>query len=327
MVFEFAAHSNFNFLTSFAEQFNAQVLDDTLIIPASMGEGCIKKVELGPNFKLLIHRYTFKEDFVLKRMAPEQWHDQTTIIFYSSTLSSHLLSNPERAQFYCKNYTKSAIEISSADLNSEIRFPANTEIYFTVIGAKSATLIETLQVEKPHHLLESIRNSHTYLYYETMWLEVEKVLKQLCNINAQHELSHFNYKIKVQELLYLLFSKLLKRENEPVANINKADIEKIFAVRNLMLADLSAPPQLSTLAKMSNLSETKMKQLFKQVFGDSIYNYYQKARMEEAAFLLKQASFSVSDVGYELGFSNLSHFSRLFQRHYGITPKKYTVAG
>ena len=49
--------------------------------------------------------------------------------------------------------------------------------------------------------------------------------------------------------------------------------------------------------------------------------------MEEAAFLLKQASISVSDVGYELGFSNLSHFSRLFQRHYGITPKKYTLAG
>jgi transcriptional regulator GlxA family with amidase domain len=149
----------------------------------------------------------------------------------------------------------------------------------------------------------------------------------LCNINDQHELSHFFYKIKVQELLYLLFSKLLKRENEPAVNINKADIEKIFAVRNLMLADLSAPPQLSALAKTNNLSETKMKHLFKQIFGDSIYNYYQKARMEEAAFLLKQASFSVSDVGYELGFSNLSHFSRLFQRHYGITPKKYTVAG
>ncbi len=159
MVFEFAAHSNFNFLASFAEQFNAQVVGDTLIIPASMGEGCIQKVELGPNFKLFIHRYTLKDDFVLKRMAPEQWHDQTTIIFYSSIQSSHLLSNPEHAQFYCKNYTKSAIEISSVDLNSEIRFQANTEIYFTVIGVKAATLIETLHAENPHHLLESIRNS------------------------------------------------------------------------------------------------------------------------------------------------------------------------
>jgi AraC-like DNA-binding protein len=46
--------------------------------------------------------------------------------------------------------------------------------------------------------------------------------------------------------------------------------------------------------------------------------------MEEAAFLLKQGGYSVSQVGFELGFTNLSHFSRLFESHYGITPKKFT---
>jgi len=61
--------------------------------------------------------------------------------------------------------------------------------------------------------------------------------------------------------------------------------------------------------------------LFKQTFGDTIYNYFQGARMEEAAFLLKQGGYSVSEAGYELGFSNLSHFSRLFKRRYGITQK------
>jgi AraC-like DNA-binding protein len=46
--------------------------------------------------------------------------------------------------------------------------------------------------------------------------------------------------------------------------------------------------------------------------------------MEEAAFLLRQTGYSVSEVGYGLGFTNLSHFSRLFQRHYNINPKKYS---
>jgi AraC-like DNA-binding protein len=49
--------------------------------------------------------------------------------------------------------------------------------------------------------------------------------------------------------------------------------------------------------------------------------------MEEAAFLLRQAKHTVSETGYELGFSNLSHFSRLFEKHYGITPKKFSSAG
>jgi AraC-like DNA-binding protein len=81
---------------------------------------------------------------------------------------------------------------------------------------------------------------------------------------------------------------------------------------------------LPALAAMIGMSETKMKQLFKQTFGDSIYNYFQKVRMEEAAFLLKQGGYSVSQVGFELGFTNLSHFSRLFESHYGTTPKKFS---
>lgn len=70
-----------------------------------------------------------------------------------------------------------------------------------------------------------------------------------------------------------------------------------------------------------------MKDLFRQVFGDSIYNYYQTARMEEAAYLLKHKNYSVSEAGYQLGFSNLSHFTRLFERHHQQKPQKYALGG
>jgi len=46
--------------------------------------------------------------------------------------------------------------------------------------------------------------------------------------------------------------------------------------------------------------------------------------MKEAALLLKEKKRSVSDVGYELGFTNLSHFSRVFAQHIGMKPKKYS---
>jgi transcriptional regulator GlxA family with amidase domain len=83
-------------------------------------------------------------------------------------------------------------------------------------------------------------------------------------------------------------------------------------------------PVIKELAVGAGMSPTKLKRLFKQIFGNSIFSYYQASRIKQAAHLLKQENLSVSDVGYELGFTNLSHFSRVFAAHIGMKPKQYS---
>jgi AraC-like DNA-binding protein len=320
ITFEFTAKSDFNFLEDFGRKFKVPVIDNRLTIPASLGVGSIRKVDFDENFRLLIHRYKFKQAFVYKRYAPANRHDNIAIFFYNSETPINLLADKQLAY-----NNDSSIEIGSSDLNSEIRVPANTEVYFTVVGIKSTILSDLLRMTKPNSIVKTIlENKATFIFHESMSPEVKKLLNQLSEINDQTQLDNFYYRIKVEELLYLLFTKLLNREAKKHSLINKTDIESLFAIQAAILADLGLPPQLQALAKMANMSETKMKLLFKQVFGDTIYNYYQKFRMEEAAFLLKHGGKTVSEVGYQLGFSNLSHFSKLFQKHYGTTPKKYS---
>ncbi|MDR1348728.1 MAG: helix-turn-helix domain-containing protein [Prevotellaceae bacterium] len=86
-----------------------------------------------------------------------------------------------------------------------------------------------------------------------------------------------------------------------------------------------APPVIKELAIYANMSPSKLKRLFRQILGDSIFSYYQTFRMKEVARLLKEEKkLSVSDVGYRLGFTNLSHFSRIFKEHIGMKPKQYS---
>ena len=91
-----------------------------------------------------------------------------------------------------------------------------------------------------------------------------------------------------------------------------------------MLEHLETPPVIKELAVGAHIGPSKLKRLFKQVFGSSIFNYYQVFRMKEAARLLKEEKLSVSEVGYRLGFTNLSHFSRVFNDHIGMKPKQYS---
>lgn len=324
MIFEFTSEPGFDFITLFSKQINVPVRDNVLQIPASLGEGYVRKVGFGDDFKLTIHRYILKEDLILKRNPAVKANNVRTIFFYNNKEDLEVkCNNEENIPFFQKN--DSSIILSTNDLRTEIRFPAGSNIQYVVVGITASRLHSVLSIEKPNTTIQTITaEDASFLFFENLDPEMQLLLKNIVSVDMNNSMNNFYVQIKVQELMYLLFSKLSLRENTTFKNINSNDAQKLLIIRNEILSDLSTPPVLNELAIIASMSETKLKQLFKQTFGDTIYNYYQKARMEEAAFLLKQAKHSVSEVGYELGFSNLSHFSRLFEKQYGITPKKFS---
>ena len=325
MIFEFTATPQFDFITDFAKKFKIPVQNNSLVFPHNKGQGYIRKVAFSDDFRLLIHRYKLKEDFTIIRNQSVVSSDLISIFFYNNEQPLDLVYNKESpVKFSRKN--ESAIQVTTNQLNSTIRFPAHAEIYYMVVGITSGKLSSLLNTKKRNHTIQAITSGNgSVLYFESMNVETEQLLRQISAINMNDALSSFAVQIKVEEMLYLLFDRLLKRENKSQRSVNNTDAEKLMALRSLILSDLSIPPVLSKLASLTGMSETKMKQLFKQTFGDSIYSFYQKLRMEEAAFLLKQGAYSVSEVGYELGFTNLSHFSRLFEKQYGVTPKRFVT--
>jgi AraC-like DNA-binding protein len=326
MIFEFTTAPGFDFITLFSKQINAPVRDNVLEIPKTLGEGYVRKVGFGDDFKLTIHRYVLNEDLIVKRNPAAIANDVRTIFFYNDREDLEVKYHND-TNISCSPKNDSSILLSSNDLRTEIRFPARSNIQYVVVGITANRLRSVLSIEKPNTTIQTITAKNaSFLFFESLDAEMQLLLKNIVSVDMNNSLNNFYVQIKVQELMYLLFSKLSLRENTTFKNINSNDAEKLLVIRNEILSDLGTPPVLSKLALIASMSETKLRPLFKQTFGDTIYNYYQKARMEEAAFLLKQAKHSVSEVGYELGFSNLSHFSRLFEKQYGITPKKFSTS-
>lgn len=159
-----------------------------------------------------------------------------------------------------------------------------------------------------------------------MSLEIRKVLKSVIMHTILNNFDSLYYKIKAQELIYLYFVQLFKRPERDFSRIGSQEIEQLLYIEQKILNNLDVPPQLSVLAREVGMSETKMKQLFKKVFGSSIYNCYQTARIKEAAFRLKtDPGISIADIGNSLGFTNLSHFARVFKTYFGCSPKEYAL--
>lgn len=324
MLFEFVAGPGFNFVTSFGQKNDIPVHGDALQLPPALGEGYIRRMELDSGLKLVVHHYTLHEEFVLRRLPAQTPSEVVSVIFHSNEEPASLTTNGQPEQVGLARTTQFAIQISSYDLASEIRFPAHSAIDFIVVGVSVDRLKSLLGIQQPNTTVQTILSgSAGFLFYETMTSDMQKTLKQVTDTRKDGELSALYYQINVLHLLFLLFEQLLKRDTVRHRPIHKEDMDKLLRIQTAVLSDLSQPPQLAQLANQFGLSKTKLTDLFKQVFGDSVYNYYQKARIDEAAFRLKQGRQSVTDVGTQLGFTNLSHFGRLFQKHYGVKPKQY----
>ncbi|HFN1545190.1 TPA: helix-turn-helix domain-containing protein, partial [Enterococcus faecium] len=70
--------------------------------------------------------------------------------------------------------------------------------------------------------------------------------------------------------------------------------------------------------------ETKLRESFKNEMHITIYNYISKRKVSAAKIMLK-SNYTISEVSLGLGFSDSSHFSRVFKKYVGVSPKQYQL--
>ena len=86
---------------------------------------------------------------------------------------------------------------------------------------------------------------------------------------------------------------------------------------------MAEPPSLQELANEIGLNIKKLKEGFKQIYGDTVYSFLFDYKMEHSRKLLETNQYNVNEVGNQLGYSSASHFIAAFKKKFGITPKKY----
>ncbi len=59
--------------------------------------------------------------------------------------------------------------------------------------------------------------------------------------------------------------------------------------------------------------------------GKNYTELLQEKRLSQAAFLLTNAKMKVADAAFAVGYSNMSYFNRIFEEHFGMTPRKYRI--
>ena len=205
------------------------------------------------------------------------------------------------------------------------------------LTSESAVVSLVISIKKFHSLFSEDANlihflspeNNTKKYYDTRPISpaMSVVLSQIMEAKIHESIQPLYFKGKVYELLSLFFNKSEDTDIEQCPFlVDEQNVRKIRKAKEIILNQMTEPPTLLELSSSIGLNIKKLKEGFKQIYGDTVYGYLLDHKMNEARSMLNSKQYNINEISLKLGYSTSSHFIAAFKKKFGTTPKKYLMS-
>ncbi|MFT4204159.1 MAG: two-component regulator propeller domain-containing protein [Chitinophagaceae bacterium] len=195
-------------------------------------------------------------------------------------------------------------------------------------------------------LKQNLTTSHIPVILLTAKSTVEDCIEGLDNsadvyltkpFNAQVLLLHIrNLLVRQEYLQQKIRQEFLSQKNDsttpvlPVPNtpqpgvLKKQDEEFLNKLKNFVESNLEHPDLgVQMLEKECTMSAPVLYKKVQALTGCTIHEFIKIQRLQKACMLLKENTYNITEITYQVGYSDRKYFSKEFKKHYGITPSEY----
>jgi transcriptional regulator GlxA family with amidase domain len=127
--------------------------------------------------------------------------------------------------------------------------------------------------------------------------------------------------IKFEELLVNIISD--SQNMKLVSHFKYIHSQTKVSIRDIMESSFNYNMTLEEYAKLCARSLSTFKSDFQKIYNTSPGKWLIKKRLDYAKFLVETTDKNISDISFESGFINTSHFIRIFKEKYGYPPLRY----
>ena len=309
-------------LKYYAEVFKGEVKNKTLHLPAAIGEGFMKLIELPNGLQGIVSDYTVCQDLLLKRT-------KTNLDFYTLRFDEVIM--PEAITTEASpllppgiSPVRSAVYLGSTKFDWIFLCTKGTRVKGVNILFSRQWLEQFLEVESVGELIKKYLSLKMSAFnYEPMDMEYKRILSEIVQTGVDANFETLVIQNRVMLLLERFFTRIYFKMSDSHFDVklSNEDINRLKAIEKELVKDFSAePPGITKLARLAAMSPSKLKNSFKEIFGLPVYQYFQKHRMNKAKAMLLSRKYSVREVGMEVGYSNLSNFAKAFKKSFDQLP-------
>ena len=110
---------------------------------------------------------------------------------------------------------------------------------------------------------------------------------------------------------------------ETTSKCTRSQSELAQQASSYILAHMDKRITIREVAGRMHVSQTQLKNSFRNYYGNSIYQYIRSRKMQSAAEKLAEGEFSVTEIAGMYGYENCSKFAAAFRGEFGVSPSSY----
>ncbi|MEM6396605.1 MAG: AraC family transcriptional regulator [Bacteroidota bacterium] len=284
-------------------------------IPPSLGTGFCTYYELPYNIQLHHYQYCLNQRIEVHSFNPAG----RGMYMININLSQRLLQKNVEDRRYALGIEGQAGALfyspgKDTSGQNEVDVPYEV-VFFSIPAMAMQQFIKTFTVQAKNKELP-------FCNYAELPEEVENKLRQ--SLAVEYPLDLFSRQGMMLESLGKILSLFYQDEwKNKKSNLKQADVQQLLLVKAVLHTHLfGSAPTIDKLANQVNMSPSQLKSKFKSLFGMPIYRYYLQSKLKVAYKLLKEQEGTIGEIGYRLGYSNLSQFSAQFKKQFGISPSE-----
>ncbi len=296
--------------------------EDYITLISPVGTGIIKLLHLADDLQVLVADATFYQHVLAKRDYSEKryyiLHFDDLYIQHSATFSV------DGEKLHKTNTRHSVARLTSNVFFNTEEIAANTPFKTIKIFFSEAWLKKYLGLDAAENGLEK------YVSLKTASFDIEKLdadylrlMDELWHAEKGDTLQNIFLQNRVTLLMELFFTRLTQKLQHLHLHhtLNESDVERVAEVEKIITAGYSSTPlTIDELACKINMSSTRLKTNFKLLYGDSIYAYYQKMRLQKARELLLSGRYTINKVAHAVGYASTSNFILAFKKQFNQLP-------
>jgi AraC-like DNA-binding protein len=311
-------------MNDLAQRLNVPVENNQVVFPEKIASGSLVFVKLPNGIHVNVINCKMNQDWLIcRRKIREEYY---ILRFHELTIPDTLEIRIGKERLKESHTTRSIAYLTNTLSDWSYLGAAGTvykgiDVLFDPVWLAGYLGVEHIDDVLSAYLSLQVENVHT----EPLDSEYRRLMQEIVEVEDSNPLRLAIIQNRIMLLIERFFIRIYERKSNPRFNVplSKIDIDRMMQVEAALTRDIFEPaPTISQLAKMVSISESKLKKDFKLIYGQPVYEYFQKIRMQAAKDKLLSGDHSVKEVAMELGYSNLSNFTIAFKKEFGLLPSK-----